>query len=521
VKPPSPRLRVIVLAAAATLVAGCSTASPTPPSTPTLSFTPAPTASPTASPTPTPAPQTTPLAVVTGFTNLLPATTLADLQAALADGTLLLPCGIESLSIGSVTDASACTPADAMTRAIHARPKGIGLLPPGLVSLDVQVLPVDGADLFGSTPARSQAYPVTATVHDWPAKWTAYDPASIITLISTGDSCPDRGVAYAALTLGKGWAWVLGGGTARYSRIYPNPVPLDQVGGGFNKVDAVRTGNLGAVRTILRSADLTVSGYECPVIDSFTIGTGTNFSTDPRVLAELKRDGVDVVTLGANHATDKGLPAMLETIRHFNAAGIAHTGTGANLDAALTPAVVTAGGVRFGFVAFNIVTGAIAATPTSAGVAWMTQANVTTAVERAKAESDVVICMPEWWPEYHADFSPLQQEWEAKLLAAGCDHILGRGTHWVGGLDLRRNANGDPVFVIAAQGNFLFGQDWSQQTMEGVLPELTFRGTELVQARFHPYVILDQAQPNLTDPQGDGHYVLDRMFEGSLSLSLP
>lgn len=519
-KRPSPRLDLLALAAILALAAGCaSTPSPTPTATPPP--TPLPTPSPTATPTPTPAPQTTALAVVTGFTNLLPATALTDVQAALTDGTLLLPCGIETLSIGSVPEASACTSADAITGAIQARPKTIGLLPPGLVSLDVKVLPVDGADLFGSAAARSRAYPVTATVRDWPTEWTAYDPASIITLISTGDSCPDRGVAYAALTLGKGWPWVLGGGTAKYTRIYPNPVPLDQVGGGFNKVDAVRTGNLGAVRAILQSANLTVSGYECPVISSFTIGTGTNFSTDPRVLTELKSDGVDVVTLSANHATDKGLPAMLETIRHFDTAGIAHTGTGTNVDAALTPAVLTAGGVRFGFVAFNIVTGAIAATPTSAGVAWMTQANITTAVERAQAESDVVICMPEWWPEYHADFSALQKEWETKLLNAGCDHILGRGTHWVGGLDLRRNAAGDPVFVIAAQGNFLFGQDWSQQTMEGVLPELTFRGTELVQARFHPYVILDQAQPNLTDPQGDGHYVLERMFEGSLSLSLP
>jgi hypothetical protein len=31
----------------------------------------------------------------------------------------------------------------------------------------------------------------------------------------------------------------------------------------------------------------------------------------------------------------------------------------------------------------------------------------------------------------------------------------------------------------------------------------------------HPYVTMDQAQTNLTDPVGDGRYVLERIFEHS------
>lgn len=31
----------------------------------------------------------------------------------------------------------------------------------------------------------------------------------------------------------------------------------------------------------------------------------------------------------------------------------------------------------------------------------------------------------------------------------------------------------------------------------------------------HPYVTMDQAQTNLLDPEGDGRYVLERMFEHS------
>ena len=68
---------------------------------------------------------------------------------------------------------------------------------------------------------------------------------------------------------------------------------------------------------------------------------------------------------------------------------------------------------------------------------------------------------------------------------------------------------------MVSHGNFLFGQEWSQQTQEGVLLELAFDGTDLVQARMHPYVMLEQAQTNLTDPETDGLYVLNRIYEAS------
>jgi hypothetical protein len=68
---------------------------------------------------------------------------------------------------------------------------------------------------------------------------------------------------------------------------------------------------------------------------------------------------------------------------------------------------------------------------------------------------------------------------------------------------------------MVSHGNFLFGQDWSQETQEGVIMELAFVGTRLVQARMRPYVMLLQAQTNLTDPQTDGSYVLRRIFAGS------
>jgi hypothetical protein len=54
--------------------------------------------------------------------------------------------------------------------------------------------------------------------------------------------------------------------------------------------------------------------------------------------------------------------------------------------------------------------------------------------------------------------------------------------------------------------------------MEGMTLELTFHGSELVQARMRPHIILDKAQPNLLDPAGDGRVVMGQVFEASKGL---
>ena len=45
--------------------------------------------------------------------------------------------------------------------------------------------------------------------------------------------------------------------------------------------------------------------------------------------------------------------------------------------------------------------------------------------------------------------------------------------------------------------------------------ELTFRGSELVQAKMRPHIILDKAQPNFLDERGDGKIVMGQVYEAS------
>lgn len=479
-----------------------------------------PTASPAGPSPPAASSVAVPLALVADVRELRTGLSASALAKAIADGAVAIPCGLESLTLAGqplAFDQRPCAEASEVSTAVRAREPRYGLLPAALVTPRVKVLRVGDGDLFGAPSIRQKPYPLTATAAAPPAAWTAFDAAEVRTLVSTGDTCPDRGVSHQANTLGKGWDWVLDGGTAEYIGIRMDRRFDGPDGQGWPVVDARRTGNEGALRRLISDAEITVNDFECPMTKDFRQhDTGTIFSIDPRVAPLLARAGVDVVTLASNHMTDQGFGALEETLQLFDANGIARFGAGMTIAEALAPAVLDLRGVRFAFVGFNEIPGSARATDSTPGVAYLERGIVRHAVAAARELADVVIVVPQWgWPEYHADFTARQHEQMELFWEAGADHVLGHGTHWASGVSLTPGERGHR-FVISSHGNFLFGQDWSRQTQEGVVVELTFVGPSLAQARLHPYIMLDQAQPNLIDPVTDGKHVLRQVWTASI-----
>jgi poly-gamma-glutamate synthesis protein (capsule biosynthesis protein) len=330
-------------------------------------------------------------------------------------------------------------------------------------------------------------------------------------VVTTGVNCPDRGVSHETVVLGRGWDWLLQGGTARYTGSHWDSRY------GWTVVDAVRTGHAGAVVDLIRNADVAVSDFECSMTPSFVQhDSGTVFSIDPRVAPLMAKAGFDVATIAADHNTNVGLAAVGQTVDLFRANGIQPTGGGRTLAEALRPAVVDAGGITFGFVGFDAIGGSASATASSAGVAPLTPANVKAAVAMARARgAQVVIALPQWSSvEYRARFTAFQLGLVKTLVAAGVDHIVGADFHWAGALSITWTGSAYR-YAGSSQGNFWFGQDWSRQTQEGILTSLTFVGTRLAQVRLTPTVVLDNAQPNLVDPATDGQFVLRQVLAGT------
>ncbi|WP_156035406.1 CapA family protein [Terrabacter tumescens] len=536
------RARYASIGVCVLLAAACTSGSPAPgagtatgtTSTPADSTAPPSPAnsSPTATTPATPA-ATFPLAVVTGLTNLKANVSVAELRDLAGKGTLVVPCGVKLTApdLPAPPASSACVPADKIAAALVAGQQRIALLPPGLVQPATKVLSIRGKgpfgmfgpDLFGDEQARAMDYPVKATTApggtSLDASWTAYDPSQVWTMTNLGSLCSDRGAATQVVSRGRGWDWVFEGGTARYAAPAVVDPPDHEP---YRSVQPVDTGNAGATPQIIKRSDVAIADHECPVVPDSTwkpqLGTTAVFSVPEAVLPRWRDTlGLDVVYLAANHMSDKGVAGIESTLRLIDKYKIPRTGLGRDLDEAIEPAYVQVAGLKVGFVAVNDVAGVARADADTAGVPWITERNIREGVRRAKAAgADLVICNPQWWggAEYHDDLWPTQKRQLGWFDKAGCDQVIGSGTHVAGPL-LVRGPAADPNVVLVSPGNYLFGQGWWQETQEGVILDLSFRGKTLVNVRLRPTVMIRQARPALLDPQGDGRYVLQRMWKYS------
>jgi hypothetical protein len=471
------------------------------------------------SPSPTPSATTTadlaslvPMAVVTTYSDGRESLYSSQVSTSLALGDIAIPCEATGLHLDGtaliLSPTAACLPASRIATSVAAGTVDLALLPPGLVGPTVKVLRIGEADLFGSPTHRARSYPLLAA-GTFPSAWSAYEANEVRTLISTGDTCPDRGVSHQAITLGKGWDWTLSGGTATYRGSH-------WTDHNFRVPDAYRNDDSGKVAALISDNDLSVNDFECPMVASFTVHeTGNNFSVDPRVAQLLAgKAGLTVATLNSNHITNAGERGIAATIDYLDAAGIKHVGAGSTPAEALAPAYVDVRGVKFAFVGFGDVGRGKGVREDKAGVALLNSANACPTIKAARAAADVVIVTPQWgYPEYRSEISQAQIEQRSMFYDCGADGILGSGTHWASWVSILPGTNG-PLWAIGSHGNFLFDQSWSRQTMEGVIVEATFSGKKLVQFRLHPYVIAQGAQPNLINST-DGAYVLDQVWSKS------
>jgi poly-gamma-glutamate synthesis protein (capsule biosynthesis protein) len=276
-----------------------------------------------------------------------------------------------------------------------------------------------------------------------------------------------------------------------------------------------------ATADVLRAADITVGSLDASLSDAGQpIGCTETFSllAPARSIEGLTFAGFDVLTVASNHAKDCGASAcgdqaLLDTLTNLETAGIAAVGGGRNLAEARSPRVLTVNGVRFAFLGYDdIGSSDYGATVDSPGTAPLAFGTLREDVARARLQADVVIVLNHWGTEYTSVPTERQRglAWEA--VDAGATLVIGNHPHAVQAVEFLKGG-----FVSYALGNFVFDQDWSLETQQGVVMEAIFHGTRLVSVRYLPVHIYDQHQPRWAEPV-EGASILARMEEASKGL---
>jgi poly-gamma-glutamate synthesis protein (capsule biosynthesis protein) len=117
---------------------------------------------------------------------------------------------------------------------------------------------------------------------------------------------------------------------------------------------------------------------------------------------------------------------------------------------------------------------------------------LTRQIKALRAAADVVVVLPHWGQQYTHKPVPAQRTVAAALTRAGADLVIGGHPHWVQAVEYPPNK-----LIAHSLGNLVFDMDFSQQTQEGVLLELTYWGKTLKAARLTPYVIGADFSPRI------------------------
>ena len=189
-------------------------------------------------------------------------------------------------------------------------------------------------------------------------------------------------------------------------------------------------------------ADLFVLNLECCISERGTPWPDPFkpffFRAPPVAVEALALLGVDCVTLANNHALDFGADALLDTVEHLRAAGIASVGAGADLEQARAPAVLERDGFRLGVIGVTDHPAEYAATADRPGVVhadldhglpdWLHEALRT-------VDADAVLVSPHWGPNMVAEPLRRVRQAAAALLGSGATLLAGHSAHVFHGVE--------------------------------------------------------------------------------------
>lgn len=256
---------------------------------------------------------------------------------------------------------------------------------------------------------------------------------------------------------------------------------------------------------ILTNADFSFINLEAPLMKNCPIAReGYVFCGNARFMEGLKDAKVDVVNLANNHAHNFGQQGIDETTDLLKAAGMGWTGLG-------SPYYMELRGMKIAFLGYSGV------------IVRFDRETMRTQIAEARKQvgpGGLVVVQTHWGKEYVSipDIEPGVSDDQPReigrlIIDSGADIVIGNHPHWVQGVELYKDR-----LITYAHGNFIFDQNFSRETREGVIGKYTFYDNQLVAVKYFPVLIDDYTQPRPLSG-GEAEAVLKRMRDASLTMA--
>jgi poly-gamma-glutamate capsule biosynthesis protein CapA/YwtB (metallophosphatase superfamily) len=216
---------------------------------------------------------------------------------------------------------------------------------------------------------------------------------------------------------------------------------------------------------VFQSTDFNFGNLESPISGNDQIaGKGLVFNAHTRDIVGLAKYNFKVLNLANNHAMDQRLTGLLSTGKYLDSMGITHMGTGSNLDEAWEPKFITVRGIKIGFVGVSyssVNDGGVAHNDYVARIE--DRDRLQRAIGQLKKQVDFIVVTMHAGVEYTRRPNQAQVDFAHAAIDDGADIVIGAHPHWV---QVTEQYKGKYIFY--SLGNFIFDQEWSQDTKEGL-----------------------------------------------------
>ncbi|HCC83968.1 TPA: hypothetical protein DEP96_03920 [Candidatus Uhrbacteria bacterium] len=213
------------------------------------------------------------------------------------------------------------------------------------------------------------------------------------------------------------------------------------------------------IRDQWSGSDLIIGNFESTIRDTYRYeGEVLAFDTLPATITGLKNAGFTNLSLANNHGDDFGPQVTANTRTALETLGL--TTFGDPIASQLHIAHVEKNGLKIALIGFH---------------AFLEQPQtIATAIKTEKAAGNFVIVMPHWGNEYQVEPSPAQVDAATIFADAGADLIVGAHPHIIEPIKTVGNTP-----VAYSLGNFIFDQDWSVATTQGMMLQITITDTNI------------------------------------------
>lgn len=227
------------------------------------------------------------------------------------------------------------------------------------------------------------------------------------------------------------------------------------------------------VADLLKNVDFTIGNLESPLIPNCpNRRDGMIFCGESSNALGLKNSGFDYVSLANNHSANYGISGLTSTQQTLTKYGITPI-------AQSQVAFGEKNDTTFAILAFDDVTRAL------------DSAKLTILIKDASTKADIVFVYFHWGQEYLGHSNARQQSLAHQSIEAGASVVLGAHPHVIQESEIYL---GKPIYY--SLGNFVFDQEWSIPTKNGLAVKFIFQNAKLTTTQELPVKIENYGQPH-------------------------